>query len=1076
MTVEENVLMFASFGMPVFPLAPGTKIPHKGTSGVKEATTNRDQIKKWLEDYPGSNWAMATGRLAGVIVLDIDPRNNGLASIREKIAQYGAPNATPTVRTGGGGFHYYFRYPMFSNIKNGEILEGVDIKTDGGYVLIPGSVTENVYEWAEELSIIDATLAELPGWIIEMASAKKGAYLQPDEVVITGNRNNYLTSLAGSMRRRGMSEAAILAAIEQENVARCSPPLGTDEVSRIVSSIMNYSPEDELLLKFMDGESDDIDIRANAIRSEKVITAYLLSDKVDPVFLAEIFMNIKVDHFSQSVAKDIYLAARELYDKKVTVSPENIQQVLKSKGSLLDVRDIKSELVETKTILYLGDISFHVERILEAWTLSKSIEIFKRGLTESGRGSRNSRNIIAETTASLMRLTDSGGRNAMLTTREAVQRVQKMMADSENGIFQAVQRTGLSFLDDLIIGLPKGEITIVAGRPSQGKAFTKNTPLLTPWGTTTYGEIMPGDYVFGSDGKPTRVLGVYPQGRLPVYDVEFKDGTKERVSGEHLWAVNGRNQRKRGFSKFEVVTTDYIRERIVKNNGRTNFVTPVAAPVHYPAKRLPIDPYVLGVLLADGGLTTKYIGITTGDPWVIEEVGRLLPENHVMKKRPTALYEYSLVNPVTRKNEIREHLRELKLNGLGSWDKFIPEIYLRGSVEQRVHLLQGLMDSDGSVNGSADGMRTSARYTTASIRLANDIIELVRSLGGYATRAIHKADDKEYQRLYISFPGKPDWKPFRLPRKRDLYEHYNKTYYGKPIVAVTPAGEDECVCIQVEAENGLYLTSNYNVTHNTAFALKIAYSIADQVKKKGAVVIFSAEMTATQLMMRNISREAKVDSKYIRDSRNLDIGDRIKIENAIEYINENITIFIDETPNPSPQYMAAKIAAIDSEIKVVAVIFDYLELGSVDKEDEWSISNKSLRIEEMVKKHKNIAKLMNIVWIDISQLSRSVEDRASSTVEPIPRMSDLRWSGMIEQIANVIIMVYYPWFFYNGGIPYDEIPDKDYYELHVVKNREGEVGTVVATFIKQYGDFLNRVVDSVAPSENKEQDKLAWEA
>ena len=1066
----ETVKLFAALGIPVFPISPGSKIPYKNTSGVKEATTSVQTIEQWFNDYPDANWAMAAGKGSGILVLDIDPRNGGLDSIQAEIKKYGAPPKTPTVKTGGGGYHFYYRYPNFSNIKNGEILPGVDIKTDGGYVLIPGSVTDDVYTWAKGLSNTEINLAELPGWIVELASARRNMFLDTEELIVVGNRNNYLTSLAGSMRRRGMGENSIRVAIREENIARCSPPLGPDEVDRLVDSIMNYRPDDEILLKFMDGDGEDADIKADAIKSENVIIAYLLSDDYDELFLAEIFGHLLSEHFSQSHARDIYVAARELYEKKATVSAENIDLVITTKGLDISIQDIKSRIRENKTLLYLGDITFHSERIIEAWTLSKSVEIFKRSLTESGKGNRSARNIITETTSHLMRLVDSGGKNNMLTTPEAVRQVQKMMSDSQNGIFQAVQKTGLDFLDEIIMGLPKGEITIVAGRPSQGAAFTNESVILTPWGTTTYGEVMPGDYVFGSDGKPTRVLRVFPQGTLPVYEVVFKDGTVEKVSGEHLWAVNGRNQRKRGLGKFDVVTTDYIRERIVKNNGRTNFVTPVAPHVHYPAKRLPIDPYVLGVLLADGGLTTNYIGITTGDPWVIEEVGRRLPNNHIMRKIPNKPYEYTLVNPVTRRNEIKQHLRDLGLDGLGSWDKFIPEMYLRASVEQRVALLQGLMDSDGSVNG-----RTSARYLTASTRLSDGIMELVRSLGGYITHTIRKAEGKEYQRLYMSFPGKPAWKPFLLPRKADIYEHYEKTYYGKPIVDVRPAGEAECVCIQVEAEDGLYLTANYNVTHNTAFALKIAYSVAEQVKNKGAVVIFSAEMSAKQLMARNISREAKVNSKYLRDARKIDIEDRIRVDKAIQYINENITIYIDETPNPSPQYIAAKLAAINSRTPVALAVLDYIELGGSDEDDSWAHHNKSLRIEENLKKYKIIAKTMDIPFLLLSQLSRQVEERASASNEPYPRMSDLSWSDMIGKIANVIMMLYYPWFFYNSGIPYNEAPEKDYYEIIIGKNRDGEVGVVPARFIKEYGDFESRPVDDYIEVEGADQNEFAWD-
>ena len=147
----ETVKLFASLGIPVFPISPGTKIPYKNTAGVREATTSMAVIDDWIEMYPGANWAMATGKISGILVLDIDPRNGGVESIKSEVAKYGKPPKTPSVRTGGGGHHLYFRYPHFTNIKNGEILPGVDIKTDGGYVIIPGSVTDDSYTWMKGL-------------------------------------------------------------------------------------------------------------------------------------------------------------------------------------------------------------------------------------------------------------------------------------------------------------------------------------------------------------------------------------------------------------------------------------------------------------------------------------------------------------------------------------------------------------------------------------------------------------------------------------------------------------------------------------------------------------------------------------------------------------------------------------------------------------------------------------------------------------------------------------------------------------------------------------------------------------
>ena len=131
MTRLEHAYEFASLGMPVFPIEPGGKIPLT-RKGFKDATTDHDQILRWSKKHPNCNWAIATGERSGILVLDIDPRNGGIESIKDLVAEHGVLPLGPTVKTGGGGFHHYFRVPVASHLRSGKLAKGVDIKTNYG--------------------------------------------------------------------------------------------------------------------------------------------------------------------------------------------------------------------------------------------------------------------------------------------------------------------------------------------------------------------------------------------------------------------------------------------------------------------------------------------------------------------------------------------------------------------------------------------------------------------------------------------------------------------------------------------------------------------------------------------------------------------------------------------------------------------------------------------------------------------------------------------------------------------------------------------------------------------------------
>lgn len=223
------------------------------TDGLTSATIDIEQIRQWWSRWPHANPGARTGRDSGVFILDVDA--DGFDALDELAASRGIPNWCPdtwTVRTGNLGAHLYFRHPG-SDVKvrttAGVIASGVDVRGDGGYAVLPPSrhVSRRRYEWVQGLAPQEMGLADAPLWLLELViehGTRPVGVAQPFPAasgsIETGRRNATLTSLGGAMRRRGFAEAAIEAALQVENQARCCPPLRPEEVSRIARSVGRY--------------------------------------------------------------------------------------------------------------------------------------------------------------------------------------------------------------------------------------------------------------------------------------------------------------------------------------------------------------------------------------------------------------------------------------------------------------------------------------------------------------------------------------------------------------------------------------------------------------------------------------------------------------------------------------------------------------------------------------------------------------------------------------------------------------------------------------------------------------------
>lgn len=262
----DAAIKYAQLNIPVMPLhwickdgscscKDGSKCDSKGkhplySGWYKNSTTDIEQIKKWWTEKPQANIGVPTGEKSGWLVLDVD--DGGDATIGELEITHGKLPDTVTAITGSGGRHKIFKYPKGIKIPNKtKFAKGLDTRSNGGLIVVSPSlhISGKRYKWMEGLNPANMKLADAPEWLLEemckgnKADSNKNSSSNSDNSIPEGNRNSTLASYAGAMRRRGMSEAGIIAALMAENETRLSPPLDEAEVRKIAESICRYKPD-----------------------------------------------------------------------------------------------------------------------------------------------------------------------------------------------------------------------------------------------------------------------------------------------------------------------------------------------------------------------------------------------------------------------------------------------------------------------------------------------------------------------------------------------------------------------------------------------------------------------------------------------------------------------------------------------------------------------------------------------------------------------------------------------------------------------------------------------------------------
>jgi hypothetical protein len=403
---------------------------------------------------------------------------------------------------------------------------------------------------------------------------------------------------------------------------------------------------------------------------------------------------------------------------------------------------------------------------------------------------------------------------------------------------------------------------IMAGR-GFGKALALDTPIPTPTGWTTMGDLKVGDTVYDEHGQPCNVTFATPvQIGRTCFDVVFSDGTVIVADAEHRWLTIDRRTRKALRRRVQgprlkdvpqkyapsVVTTAQIKATLY-DGKEVNHAVPVAGPLWGVTQHLQIDPYVFGLWLGDG--SSKAAEITTADPEILRFIadagyivgsqrragGRSFTVSFSTDQDASLRRDGTTGRYVSVEGNVLSDLRTLGVYQ----NKHIPTCYLRSSVDQRTALLQGLMDTDGSITPGG-----AAEYVSVNEALARDVYELVTSLGFKASQITDRATlngEDCGPRYRVTFT--PHTPVFRLPRKL-ARQHTGKAQAERVrrryIVDVRPRSSVPVRCIQVDSPNHLFLASRAMIpTHNTRTG---AEWVREQIMRLGAIRVALVAPTA----------------------------------------------------------------------------------------------------------------------------------------------------------------------------------------------------------------------------------------
>lgn len=757
-------------------------------------------------------------------------------------------------------------------------------------------------------------------------------------------------------------------------------------------------------------------------------------------------LGLEVDDFGLEKHRRIYRRMKEMYELGETIDRVTLADQLIRYGELASVDGLTYLTQLDDGLPKVVSIDSYARIVKEKSVLRQTIHRAQHLMNECFTAETSASELLSTAARDLMGLNTFTSKLASETPGSVV--------DNYTGGIDAFLRPprgmscGFTKVDDVLYGLQPETIYVIGADTSVGKAQPLDSLVKTPHGWTAMGDLRVADKLASIDGAPSRVVAIHERGTLPCFRITFQDGRQTYCAGDHLWKIRHTHS---GKQEWKTVSTLELQRLVGLPSYKSRIGIPTASGDFGSHAKLPIAPWLLGLLLGDGCITKGTPSFTSADKQIVRRARRILrPLGYSLN--PTGRYGYRIARTggANKKgvsgvmpNGIAEELKALGLFGSDCFSKFIPSSYLEAGRDSRMELLRGLLDSDGTV-----GKNHALTFSTSSSRLAKGVQLLAWSLGAVATvkpkqpRFRHKGEHKVgalSNTIVITHPDKGAFVSLRRKKVR-LKLWKSRRLHRLTVMSVEPDGERTMRCITVSHPTGLYLTNDYVVTHNSSLALQIAFQIANTLIP---VLYCSLEMSKEALVRRLISGESGVAlHEIMAASADMIDLDRMK---ATHRRIADLPLYIDDDPYCSALGFGKKIEQHIRQHKIKLAVLDYLQIMDWQGKGSARFKDEREALSFATKQFKQYAKEFGIPIIEVSQLSRT---RARSSKDLKPKLRDLHGSSTIEKDADAVMLIY--------RAELDDPSRKELRgraELTVAKNRNGPLGTVHMRFLGEYTKF-----------------------
>jgi replicative DNA helicase len=715
--------------------------------------------------------------------------------------------------------------------------------------------------------------------------------------------------------------------------------------------------------------------------------------------IADVVEVLRSGDFYRPGHQTIYDTILDLYGRGEPADPITVSAELTRIGALMRVGGAPYLATLINGVPTAANAGYYAEIVAERAVLRRLVEAGTR-IVQLGYGAASGQGgdvdeVVDRAQAEIYEVTERRMSEDYVRLEQLLQgTMDEIDAISTRGGSAGVP-TGFAELDQITNGLHGGQMIVIAARPAIGKALALDTPLPTPTGWTTMGAVAAGDELIGADGRPTRVVaatGVLAD--RPCYEVTFSDGSVIVADGQHQWrttacaaplpsrvlvGVGGRSAtallERPTGDRPEIVTTEQIGSSLRAPAGAPRWWNHAVAVT----KPLRLPPRALPV--GPYALGAWLGGATAGAVMAGVRVGLGAP----------AMAGVSAAD--------------------GGAGRRVPVAYLRAGVAQRWALLAGLVDSAGAGSPAGGAVRV------GDPGLARDIHELAVGLGCRANVRVEAGAGGFGGRQVVTFTAAD---PVRY------------------VVGVRRIDSVPVRCVQVDNDDHMYLAGASMIpTHNSTLGLDLARSCS--IKNGLTSVIFSLEMSRSEITMRLLSAEAKVALNHMRSGHMSD-EDWARLARRMGEVAD-APLYIDDSPNLTMMEIRAKARRLRQRNDLRLIVVDYLQLMTSGKR----VESRQQEVSEFSRSLKLMAKELEVPVVAISQLNRGPEQRTDKR----PMLSDLRESGAIEQDADMVLLLH------REDAYERESPRAGEADLILAKHRNGPTSTVTVAFQGHYSRFVD---------------------